>query len=84
MTHDRSLKPINYHLSLSNLEFGGKWGYDGLVKIHSNVKSSTDEVVVNVKELEVTGAEVYGKDGGSKLAESTQQATDLAQRQLHP
>lgn len=65
----RSIKPINYNLSLSNLEFGGKWSYNGLIKITSSVKSSTDEVVLNVKELVITGAEVYSKDGGCKLVE---------------
>ncbi|ETN42976.1 uncharacterized protein HMPREF1541_02134 [Cyphellophora europaea CBS 101466] len=63
-----TIKPTNYNLSLTNLEFGGNWGYDGLVKIDSKVNSSTDEVVVNVKEIEITGAEVFGKDGGSAVA----------------
>lgn len=58
------IKPVNYNLSLSNLEFGGKWSYDGLIKIDSQVKSSTDEVVVNVKELEILAADVYDKAGG--------------------
>jgi hypothetical protein len=63
-----SIKPVNYDLSLSNLEFGGKWSYDGLVKIESKVKSKTDEVVLNVKEIEVVGAEVYGSAGECECA----------------
>jgi hypothetical protein len=79
------IKPINYNLSLSNLEFGGKWGYDGLIKIESQVKTSTDEVVVNVKELEIVAADVYGKDGGRESVEYTLKARlTYLQQQLHP
>jgi aminopeptidase N len=55
-------------VSLYNLEFGGDWGYEGTVKIDSSVKSSTDEVVLNVKEIEITAAEVLGKDATLKDA----------------
>jgi aminopeptidase N len=57
-----NIKPINYDLSLFNLEFGGSWGYDGLVKIEAHV-SPTKEVVINTKELKVTGATVVNSDG---------------------
>ena len=62
-----TIKPLNYDLSLFNLEFGGEWSYDGLVKIDSKVRASTKEFVINTKELEITGAEVLGKDGGCTL-----------------
>ncbi|KAK4938387.1 hypothetical protein LTR10_021186 [Elasticomyces elasticus] len=62
-----TIKPLNYDLSLFNLEFGGAWSYDGLLKIDSKVKQSTKEVVINTKELQITGAEVLGKDGGSSI-----------------
>lgn len=62
-----TIKPLNYDLSLFNLEFGGNWSYDGLVKIESKVKSDTKELVINSKELEITGAEVLSKDGGCML-----------------
>ena len=51
-----------------NLEFGGDWGYDGLVKIDSKVKTATDEVVLNTKHLEINEVQVSGKDGGSSIA----------------
>ncbi|KPI37465.1 Alanine/arginine aminopeptidase [Cyphellophora attinorum] len=63
-----TIKPTNYNVSLYNLEFGGSWGYEGTVKIDSSVKSSTDEVVLNVKEIEITAAEVLGKDATLKDA----------------
>lgn len=64
MTKGSSIKPSNYNLSLSNLEFGGDWAYDGFLKIDSRVKSSTDQVVLNTKHLEIKEVEVLAKDGG--------------------
>jgi aminopeptidase N len=64
--HVHSIKPLNYDLSLFNLEFGGGWTYDGLVKINSKVKSDTQELVINTKELEITKVNVLGKDGSCK------------------
>ena len=62
------IKPTNYNLSLFNLEFHPIWTYDGLVKIASKVKTGTDEVVLNAKNLKITGAEVHGRDGGTSIA----------------
>jgi hypothetical protein len=58
------IKPVNYDLSLFNLEFVGTWSYDGLVKIASKVKQATNELVINTNELDIKGAEVLGQDGG--------------------
>ncbi|RMZ87884.1 hypothetical protein DV736_g4889, partial [Chaetothyriales sp. CBS 134916] len=58
-----AIKPINYSLSLYNLTLGGHWGYDGIVKIVSHVTTSTKEIVLNAKELEVVKVEVLGPDG---------------------
>jgi hypothetical protein len=63
-----TVKPLNYDLSLFNLEFGGSWGYDGLVKIDAHV-SPTKEVVLNTKELEITSA--YVLSNGEKVASMT-------------
>ena len=62
-----AIKPINYDLSLYNLELGGNWGYDGTVKIDSKVNSETQELVLSAKEIEITGADVLSKDGGSSI-----------------
>ena len=62
------IKPTNYNLSLFNLEFNPTWTYDGLVKIDSKVKTATDEIVLNAKKLEITGAEVHDQEGGSSIA----------------
>ena len=50
-------------MSLFNLDFGGSWAYDGLVKIDSKVKAETKELVINAKELDIQKAEVFAKDG---------------------
>jgi aminopeptidase N len=63
-----AIKPLNYDLSLYNLEFGGSWGYDGLVKIDAHV-SPTKEVVLNTKELKITAAHVLSN--GKKVASMT-------------
>jgi Peptidase M1 N-terminal domain len=57
------IKPLNYNLSLFNLEFGGNWGYDGLVKIDSKVTKATQEVVLNTKELKITSADILDEEG---------------------
>ena len=63
LTTFSSIKPTNYNLSLFNLEFGGKWGYSGLVKIDAKVSEAAEEVVINAKELEIQSAEVFSGDG---------------------
>jgi aminopeptidase N len=60
---DSRIKPINYNLSLFDLQFGGKWGYTGLVRIDSKITELTEEIVINTKELEIHSAEVFGGDG---------------------
>jgi hypothetical protein len=60
---DSRIKPANYNLSLFDLEFGGKWSYKGLVKIDTKIAESTEEIVINTKELEIQSAEVFGEDG---------------------
>ena len=61
------IKPLNYNLSLFDLEFGGKWGYSGLVKIDSKITEQTEEIVINTKELDIQSAEVFGEDGSCTL-----------------
>ncbi|KAJ5722092.1 Alanine/arginine aminopeptidase [Penicillium malachiteum] len=64
-------KPINYHVSLFDLQLGGSWGYKGLLKIDTKITRATKEIVLNSKEIEVQDAVVFGKDG-SELAKSTE------------
>ncbi|KGO36645.1 Peptidase M1, alanine aminopeptidase/leukotriene A4 hydrolase [Penicillium expansum] len=64
------VKPINYHVSLFDLQFGGSWGYKGALKIDLKVIRATNEIVLNSKEIEVQNAEILGKDG-SQLAKAS-------------
>lgn len=57
------MTPVNYHVSLFDLELGGSWAYKGIVKIDARVTSPTKDIVLNSKELEVQHVEVLGKDG---------------------
>ncbi|KAJ5044098.1 hypothetical protein NUH16_000895 [Penicillium rubens] len=63
-------KPVNYHVSLFDLQFGGSWEYKGALKIDLKVTRATSEIVLNSKEIEVQSAEVLGKDG-SQLAKAS-------------
>lgn len=56
-------KPINYHVSLFDLQLGGSWEYKGIVKVDAKVTRSTKEIVLNSKDIVVQSAEVLGKDG---------------------
>jgi hypothetical protein len=57
-----SVKPLNYNLSLFDLEFGGGWSYNGTVKIDAAVKKASKEIVVNSKELEIKGASLQSAE----------------------
>lgn len=63
-------KPINYHVSLFDLQLGDAWGYKGLLKIDTKVTRATKEIVLNSKEIEVQNAEVLAKDGTSLTSTS--------------
>ncbi|CAG7981479.1 unnamed protein product [Penicillium olsonii] len=63
-------KPINYHVSLFDLQLGGSWGYKGTLKIDLQVTRATTEIVLNSKEINVQNAEILDKDG-SQLAKAS-------------
>ncbi|KAI9792331.1 MAG: hypothetical protein M1816_002556 [Peltula sp. TS41687] len=53
-----SVKPINYAISLYDLELGGAFSYQGTVKIDLDVKKNTQEIVLNAVQLKIHSAEV--------------------------
>ena len=71
------IKPLNYNLSLFDLEFGGKWAYSGLIKIYSKITEQTDKIVINTKELEIQSAEVFSEDGNCMCTSRTQREATL-------
>lgn len=63
------VKPSHYELSLYDLEFGGAWSYQGIVKIHLQIHHSTKEIVLNTHELNIHEAELRTEQ--AKSGEST-------------
>jgi aminopeptidase N len=84
LAHSTSVKPINYNLSLYNLEFLGKWSYQGTVKIDLDIKKSAKEIVLNTHQLVLHSAELTTeqskteqalKSSGISYDEANQRAT---------
>lgn len=57
------MKPVHYDVSLFGLEFGGSWGYKGIVKIDTKITRPAKEISLNSKEIEVQDADIFAKDG---------------------
>jgi len=68
------VRPLNYNLSLFDLEVGGEWSYSGVVKIDTAVRKASKEIVVNSKELEIKGASLHSLDGKCTFRISMTQA----------
>lgn len=62
-----SIKPINYNLSLFDLEFGS-WTYQGKVDIDVEIKKETKEVTLNTHQLKLHGAEISTTQGKTEGA----------------
>lgn len=54
-----SVKPTNYAISIHDVELGGAFSYQGTVKIDVDIKTSTDEIVLNSHELKIKTARVH-------------------------
>jgi aminopeptidase N len=52
------VKPINYDLSIYDLEFSGSFTYQGTVSISVKIVRSTNEIVLNSNQIIIHGAEV--------------------------
>lgn len=53
-----NIKPVNYDISLYDLEMGGAFGYKGTVSIQSKIVKSTKEITLNSIQLKIFSAEV--------------------------
>lgn len=53
-----NVKPVNYDISLYDLELGGAFSYQGTVSILSKIVESTKEITLNSHQLKIQGAEV--------------------------
>ncbi|KAL8944929.1 MAG: hypothetical protein Q9216_000090 [Gyalolechia sp. 2 TL-2023] len=76
-----SVSPVNYDISLYDLEFEGAFGYKGIVKIEIQVRRPIKEIVVNAHRLKIYDVELCSESTGSQKASSisyderTQRAT---------
>ncbi|KAF1811011.1 hypothetical protein P152DRAFT_438711 [Eremomyces bilateralis CBS 781.70] len=64
MAQDRDIlpdtvKPVNYELSIYDLELGGAFSYAGTVKIALDIVKSAKEIVLNTHQLEIQTAELF-------------------------
>jgi hypothetical protein len=52
-------KPLNYNLSIYDLEFLGNWTYKGALKIDLDIKKAAKEIVLNANQLVLQSAELF-------------------------
>lgn len=55
-----SIKALNYDISLYDLELGGKFSFQGTVKIEAEITSPTNRITLNSIDLMIHGAEISG------------------------
>ena len=54
------VKPVNYSLSLYDLELGGAFTFQGTVKIEISIKSPVKQIFLNAYQLKVNSAQIAG------------------------
>ncbi|KAL8969316.1 MAG: hypothetical protein Q9197_004404 [Variospora fuerteventurae] len=75
------VKPVNYDISLYDLELGGDYSYNGLVKIELQIKRPTRKIVVNAHQLKIRHVQLSSESARSQKAadisynEKSQRAT---------
>jgi hypothetical protein len=53
-----NVKPVNYDISLFDLELGGGYSYQGTVAIQLKITKSSEEISLNSHQLKIHGAEL--------------------------
>lgn len=64
------MKPINYDISIHDIELGGAFTYQGTVAIELEVRKDTKEIVLNALELKIHNAHIESQGQCSDLAAS--------------
>ncbi|KAG9229002.1 aminopeptidase-like protein [Amylocarpus encephaloides] len=72
-----NLKPVNYDISIYDIELGGAFSYQSTVSIQSNIIRPTKEIVLNTHELTIHSAEVLVD---SKTFKSTSTSYDISKQ----
>ncbi|KAI1006473.1 Aminopeptidase 2 [Podosphaera aphanis] len=63
-----TFRPVNYAISLSNLEFGGNFNYMGTVTILSTINRSSKELTLNAHQLKILSAKASIKLADTRLS----------------
>jgi aminopeptidase N len=58
-----TVKPDNYALSISNIEHGGSWSYQGTVVITAEIVRNTKIIMINSHLLKIQSSEVSTRQG---------------------
>lgn len=54
-----NVKPVNYDISIHDIELGGAWSYQGTVDISARILKGTKEIVLNSHLLKIHSAQVF-------------------------
>jgi len=73
----KTFKPVNYDISLYDLELGGKYSYQGTVKIQGHIaEANCKEIILNANQIKLNSASLAGqKSTDVKYDEKAQRAT---------
>jgi aminopeptidase N len=78
-----TVKPINYDLSIYDLELGGAFSYQGSVSILSKITRSTRDITLNAHQLKLHGAEVFVEQAKTQVHfESTGISYDVPRQRV--
>ncbi|RDW83058.1 aminopeptidase [Coleophoma crateriformis] len=79
-TLPKTVKPVNYSISLYGLDFTS-FTYQGTVSILAKVSESTKEITLNSNQLKISGAEVLTEQGKTQSSIKTTNITYEEKRQ---
>ncbi|KAI9727019.1 MAG: hypothetical protein M1834_008545 [Cirrosporium novae-zelandiae] len=57
----KAVKPNHYEISLFDLEAKAPWNYQGIVKIHADIKEKSKEITLNALQLKIQTVEVQAE-----------------------
>lgn len=69
------IQPLNYAISIYDIELGGEFGYQGTVTITANVIRSTKEITLNAIQLQLHSAEVQIESAKTQTATTSTSIT---------
>lgn len=55
------VKAVNYDIELFDLELGGAFSFQGIVRVQVNIKSATESIILNAHHLTIHEGEISGR-----------------------